>query len=309
MPDNQYTIFISPPRAGKSRYFSLHLGTFYSIVFFVLIFIIGDCIAILKYLENHRLIKENSKLKNENEKLEKIATIVEKIEKNEAFIEDFLGMGKAGSTAGMMGQGGGSSADFTDETLTYDNGTEKAMPALPQTAGIIQSPVERAINLNNNLEGIIDVLVDRKSQWDTKPSILPVEADRFFVTSAFGWRVSPFTGRRQFHRGMDISSRRGAPVIAPADGTVSEVGRDRFIGRFIRIAHNRTFSTLYGHLLEIKVTKGQKVKRGKLIGRIGNSGMSTGHHLHYEVYQDGKNVNPVYFILNSHAPQMAMAKQ
>jgi len=307
MSNNQYTVFISPPKAGKSRYFSLHIGTFYSIIFFVLIFIIGDCIAILKYLENHSLIKENSKLKNEKEELEKLAEVIKKIEKNETFIEEFLGMGKTGSPAGMMGQGGGSSSDFTDEPLT--DAHEPAMTAFPEPAAADQSPVERALQLNRNLEGIVDVLVDRKSQWDTKPAILPVETDRYFVTSAFGWRLSPFTGHRQFHRGMDISSRRGTPIIAPADGTVSEIGRDRFIGRYIKIVHNKTFSTLYGHLLEVKVAKGQKVKRGKVIGLMGNSGMSTGHHLHYEVYQNDKNVNPSYYILNTHAPQIAMTKQ
>jgi murein DD-endopeptidase MepM/ murein hydrolase activator NlpD len=304
---NQYTVFISPPKAGKSRHFSFHISMFYSVIFFVLIFIIGDCIAILKYLENHKLTKENSKLKNEKEELEKLVTIVKEVEKNEKFIKDFLGLGKAGSTTGMMGQGGGSSSDVIDEPLF--NGAEPALPALPEPAAAHQTLDERARLLNRNLEGIMDVLIDRKSQWDTKPSILPVETDRFFVSSGFGWRVSPFTGRRQFHRGMDISSRRGTPIIAPADGTVSEVGRDRYMGRFIKIAHNDTFSTLYGHLLEIKVVKGQKVKRGKLIGRMGNSGMSTGHHLHYEVYQDEKTVNPAYYILNTHPPQMAMAKK
>ncbi len=307
MSNNQYTVFISPPKAGKSRYFSLHIGTFYSILFFVLIFIVGDCIAILKYLENHRLIKENSKLKDEKDELEKLSDIVKKIEKNETFIEEFLGMGKTGAPAGMMGQGGGSSSDFADEPLA--DVPEPAMVAFPATAAEDQTPVERALELNRNLEGIVDVLIDRKSQWDTKPSILPVETDRYFVTSDFGWRMSPFTGRRQFHRGMDISSRRGTPIIAPADGAVSEIGRDRFIGRYIRITHNKTFSTLYGHLLEVKVAKGQKVKRGKVIGLMGNSGMSTGHHLHYEVYQNDKNVNPSYYILNTHAPQLAMTRQ
>lgn len=308
MPHNQYTVFISPPKAGKSRHFSFHIGMFYGIIFFVLIFIVGDCIAILKYLENHRLIKENSKLKNEKAELEKLAKLVEEIEKNETFIEDFLGLGRTGSNTGMMGQGGGSSSDVMDEP--FINGTETAvLAALPDAAAANQTPVDRALNLNGNLEGIVDVLIDRKSQWDTKPSILPVETDRFFVTSGFGWRLSPFTGRRQFHRGMDISSRRGTPIVAPADGTVSEVGRDRYMGRFIKIVHNKTFSTFYGHLLEIKVVKGQKLKRGKLIGLMGNSGMSTGHHLHYEVYQDEKTVNPSYYILNTRAPQMAMANK
>jgi murein DD-endopeptidase MepM/ murein hydrolase activator NlpD len=310
MPKNKYTVFISPPRAGKSRYFSLHIGTFYMVMFFILAFIIGDCIAIIKYLENNKLIQENSTLKNEKEELEKIAKIVEEIEKNEAFIEDFLGLGKAGSNTGTLGLGqgqGGETSDILNEPLI--SFIEPSSAAPPDQSDPTRTPVERALLLNRNLEGIIDVLLDRKSKWDTKPSILPVETDRFFITSGFGWRTSPFTGRRQFHRGMDISSRRGTPVIAPADGTISRVGRNPYIGRFIEIMHNETYTTLYGHLLETKVVKGQKVKRGKLIGLMGNTGMSTGHHLHYEVYENQKTVNPAHFILNTQIPQMMLAKK
>jgi murein DD-endopeptidase MepM/ murein hydrolase activator NlpD len=306
MLNNQYTVFISPPRSGKSRHFSLHLGTFYSVIFFILIFIIGDCIAILKYLENNKLRKENSKLKDERDELEKTAKVVEEIEKNESFIEDFLGLGKAGANVGRLGQGGGFS-DTPEGAPTIT--PEPTKPSLPDESAGNQTPLERALTLNRNLEGIVDVLVDRKSRWDTKPSILPVETDRFFVTSGFGWRISPFTGRRQFHKGMDISSRRGTSIIAPANGTVSRVGSDPYVGRFIEIVHNGTYTTLYGHLLEIKVVKGQKVKRGKLIGFMGNTGMSTGHHLHYEVYENQKTVNPVHYILNTHIPQTVLAKK
>ena len=284
----------------------MHIGTFYSVVFVVLIFIIGDCIAILKYLENNKLRKENSKLKDERDELEKTAKVVEEIEKNESFIEDFLGLGNAGANVGRLGQGGGFS-DTPDEAPTITPETTK--PYLPDESPGNQTPMERALTLNRNLEGIVDVLVDRKSRWDTKPSILPVETDRFFVTSSFGWRISPFTGRRQFHKGMDISSRRGTPIIAPANGTVSRVGSDPYVGRFVEIVHNGTYTTLYGHLLAIKVVKGQKVKRGKLIGLMGNSGMSTGHHLHYEVYENQKTVNPVHYILNTHIPQTVLAKK
>lgn len=172
-----------------------------------------------------------------------------------------------------------------------------------------QEPLERALDLNHNLEGIIDALIDRKSEWDTKPSILPVETDRLFISSRFGWRVSPFTGRREFHKGMDISSRRGTPIIAPADGTVTETGKDRYIGNFIKMKHNETFATLYGHLLECKVEPDQRVKRGEIIGLMGNTGLSTGHHLHYEVHQNEKPVNPNHYILNAHIPTTVLAKQ
>ena len=307
MRNNQYTIFISPPRAGKSSHFSLHIGTFYSLVFIILIFIIGDYIAILKYFESEKLAKENSTLKNEKEELEKTAKIVEEIEKNESFIKDFLGLEHNGSNMGGLGQGGERSDMMVDEP--FINAPDPQILTTPKGFNANQKPVERALDLNRNLEGIIDALLDRKSEWDTKPSILPVETDRIFVSSVFGWRLGPFTGRREFHRGIDISSRRGTPIIAPADGIVSETGKDRSIGNFIRIKHNETFATLYGHLLKYGVTPGQKVKRGELIGLMGNTGMSTGHHLHYEVHQNEKPVNPNHYILNAHIPAMVLAQQ
>jgi len=159
------------------------------------------------------------------------------------------------------------------------------------------------------MEGIVDELIDRKSEWDTKPTLLPVEADEYWISSGFGWRKSPFTGRREFHSGLDISSRRGTPIIAPADGTVISVGKDRYLGKFIKIAHSDTLVTLYGHLLEHKVKKGEAVKRGAVIGLMGNTGLSTGHHLHYGVQVDKKSVNPNHYILNTAASQTILAKR
>ena len=76
------------------------------------------------------------------------------------------------------------------------------------------------------MEGIVDELIDRKSEWDTKPTLLPVETDEYWISSGYGWRKSPFTGRREFHSGLDIASRRGTPVIAPADGKVISIGNE-----------------------------------------------------------------------------------
>ena len=87
-------------------------------------------------------------------------------------------------------------------------------------------------------------------------------------------------------------------IIAPADGTVITAGKDRYLGKFIKIKHDDKFTTLYGHLLQREVKKGQKVKRGDPIGLMGNTGLSTGYHLHYEVRKDKVHVNPRNYILN-----------
>lgn len=291
---NSYTIFISPPKAGKTRQLSIRKGTFYFLLCLLFVFIIGDGIAIIKYCESTNLKEENAYLKTEKEKLEKVAQIVDELKKAESFIRNFLGLEKSGSSMGGLG---GIDPNFVDASSTVPLHMDTLSP--DQDGEHEGSLAENALLLKRDLQEIIDELKDRKSEWDTRPTIMPVQSDEYWISSGFGWRKSPFTGLREFHRGLDISSRRGTPIIAPADGTVITAGKDLHLGRFIKIKHNDTFTTLYGHLLEHKVKKGQTVERGDLIGLMGNTGMSTGYHLHYEVRKDSVSVNPRNHILNS----------
>lgn len=306
MFSNRYTIFISPPKAGKSRQLFLHKSVLYGGLLLVLIFIVGNGVAVFKYYENVKLQKENSRLREENKKLEGLTQIVEEIEKEESFIRDFLGLENTGSSMGGLGQGG-LSKPFNSISFNYP--LEVSSTLIPQLSKNGQSPVENALVLKKNLEGIIDDLLDRKSEWDRKPTILPVDADEYWISSGYGWRKSPFTGRREFHSGLDISSRRATPIIAPADGTVLSVGKDRYLGKFLKIAHSDSLTTIYGHLMEHKVKKGQSVKRGDVIGLMGNTGLSTGHHLHYQIQKDNKSVNPKQYILNTRTSQTVLARR
>ena len=118
------------------------------------------------------------------------------------------------------------------------------------------------------------------------------------LTDGYGSRNDPITGRRAFHRGLDISARRGTPVYAPADGIVVFTGRNGGLGKTIRLSHGFGYTTVYGHLHQIQVEPGDDVRRGDQIGTIGNSGRSTASHLHYEVHEDGKSKDPLYYILD-----------
>ena len=298
MIKNKYTIFISPPNAGKTRHFTFRKRTLYIIIFLFLLFIIGDYIAILKCRESVTLKNENTKLKAEKEELGKVAQVVDEIEKNESFIRDFLGLEKSGSNMGGLGLGGVDpnfiDTSYTipldiDSTVSHKNSEHKG------------SLVEKALLLKKDLQELIDELIDRKSECDTRPTIMPVKTDEYWISSGFGWRKGPFTGLREFHRGLDISARRGTPIIAAADGIVISAGKRYHIGKFIEIKHNDKYTTLYGHLLQHKVKKGQKVKRNDIIGLMGSTGMSTGYHLHYEVRKDSVSINPCNYILNSSA--------
>lgn len=136
---------------------------------------------------------------------------------------------------------------------------------------------------------LIEFFKKQKSILSCTPSIWPV---RGWVSSEFGTRRSPFTGHREFHRGTDIAADPGREIVAPADGIVVFTGIDTNMGRFVQLNHSRGFSTFYGHLLKSVVRKGQVLRKGDIIGFIGNSGQSTGPHLHYTVLLNGVPVNP-----------------
>jgi murein DD-endopeptidase MepM/ murein hydrolase activator NlpD len=112
------------------------------------------------------------------------------------------------------------------------------------------------------------------------------------VTSEFGYRSSPFGGGREYHEGIDIATHQGTAVRSPADGVILEAGREGGLGLMVKIDHGRGLSTVYGHLSRIAVRQGAIVRRGEAIGHVGNTGRSTGSHLHYAVYFSGVAVNP-----------------
>jgi murein DD-endopeptidase MepM/ murein hydrolase activator NlpD len=111
-----------------------------------------------------------------------------------------------------------------------------------------------------------------------------------------GRRADPITGGADFHAGLDIAGERGQPVFATAAGTVTQVGYQGGYGNLIVLDHGFGLQTRYGHLLNYTVKPGAKVNRGDVIGHVGNTGRSTGYHLHYEVLANGKLLNPLQLL-------------
>jgi murein DD-endopeptidase MepM/ murein hydrolase activator NlpD len=128
------------------------------------------------------------------------------------------------------------------------------------------------------------------------PAIAPLKNIR--MTSKYGWRKDPFTHFLVPHRGIDFAESRGAKVFATADGVVTLAKTVPTFGRVIIIDHGYGYETVYGHLQSLYVYSGQQVKRGQIIGVVGNSGRSTAPHLHYEVRVDGNQVNPLDYVFD-----------
>lgn len=147
--------------------------------------------------------------------------------------------------------------------------------------------------LERRLETVEQAYGEQSERLSRIPSIIPV---RGLVGSGFGWRRDPFTGRRQYHRGLDVSAPEGTPIHAPADGIIVKTETNGGYGKVIYISHGDGLVTRYGHVSAYKARPGQRVRRGDVVALVGNTGRSTAPHLHYEVLLQGKPVNPMKFI-------------
>jgi murein DD-endopeptidase MepM/ murein hydrolase activator NlpD len=177
-------------------------------------------------------------------------------------------------------------------------------------SGLMLKTSQRSESLLKRLQIETKMLVDmeekareKADQLKTRPAIQPIEnKDLSHTAAGFGMRMHPFYRAKTFHEGMDFTAPIGTPVRATGDGEVSDIYKTGPQGLKIVIDHGYGYKTIYAHLEKFSVKKGQKITRGESIGTVGNSGMSTAPHLHYEVHKNGKPVNPINYYLNDLSP-------
>jgi murein DD-endopeptidase MepM/ murein hydrolase activator NlpD len=180
--------------------------------------------------------------------------------------------------------GGGTDAEAPVPHGTLDS-IDQTFGALREVLGAIES---RLTVVRTGVER-------RQALAAATPSIWPVAG---YLSSAYGPRRDPFTGGSDFHSGLDISAPRGQPIQATADGTVATASYQGNYGNLIEIDHGFGIATRYGHLSRFAVTRGQRVRRGDIIGYVGSTGRSTSPHLHYEVLVNGRLTNPLRLLTN-----------
>ncbi len=152
---------------------------------------------------------------------------------------------------------------------------------------------------SKSLDEIVKLAENKEDFLLHIPAIQPVANENLKrMASGYGYRWHPILKYRKFHTGMDFSAKVGTPIYATGDGVVKKVLTTGGYGKHIVIDHGFGYETLYGHMSGFTVKKGQKVKRGEVIGYVGNTGLSTGPHLHYEVHKNKKVVNPVNYYYN-----------
>ncbi len=154
--------------------------------------------------------------------------------------------------------------------------------------------LQRAQNVELDVQALTTALLDQRDYLSSMPTLKPTNG---WYTSGFGLRNSPFTGKPAMHEGLDLANHVGSPIVAPAAGIVTYAGGRPGYGNMVTIDHGYGIQTQFGHVSRLYVKVGEKVKRGQKIAAVGNTGRSTGPHVHYEVRVNGIPVDPYYYIL------------
>ncbi|MFH2063863.1 MAG: M23 family metallopeptidase [Pseudomonadota bacterium] len=201
---------------------------------------------------------------------------------------------KADDSESLFGIGGS-----MPEDLDVDASLEKKHDRLIREMHEQIDSLEYASKIQSEgLESVLHKLEEKRNLLASTPSILPTFG---IISSGFGYRASPFTGKREMHKGIDIATSKGSPIVATADGIIAFAGSKGLLGNTILIDHGHGISTRYAHCYKLLKNRGDIVKRGDIIARVGNTGRSTGPHLHYEVRVNNIQVNPERYILDLYA--------
>ena len=254
------------------------------------------------YRDTLRLKEENGYLLQKQKDLDELGLVIKRVEKDEEIIRSVLALEKSQVLAGDLGQGGTPTTKLS--TLFAEDELSSASISLPAKAESL-SILAEAKSLQRSLQQLVETMRERRQLLNHTPSIVPLQARDYWFSSGFGWRMSPFTGMKEFHDGVDISAPKDTPIVAPGDGRVINKGHHKYRGKYLQIDHGWGCITTYAHLSRFSgVSTGQKVKRGEVIGIMGNTGRSTGTHLHYEIEINGRVINPIHYILNAKANRL-----
>ncbi|MBW2654596.1 MAG: peptidoglycan DD-metalloendopeptidase family protein [Deltaproteobacteria bacterium] len=247
---------------------------------------------------NQTLIKQNDEIKNQRSQIQSFAgeleilkNQVDTLSKFEDKVRLIADIKQTSDSSGLIGIGGIPSEEL-DPDIPLEQKHNNLIREMHQQVSQTNLAAQKQ---TLDFEHLIKLLEEKRNFLASTPSIKPIDG---WISSRFGYRKSPFTGKKEFHSGLDISNKSGTKIVATANGRVSYAARKMYIGNMVMIDHGHGRVTKYGHMKKLLVKPGQKVKRGDVIGLVGNTGKSTGPHVHYEVRINGTPVNPLKYILN-----------
>ncbi|OXS61615.1 hypothetical protein B1A99_03085 [Cohnella sp. CIP 111063] len=225
-----------------------------------------------------------------NEHTEQLQTRMNELAVLESKLRQFIGQYGDGQTIPQ----GGPASEVAVSSYAVAASDKVSAAAVELTIDDIAELSQMLGELADSMEANLRKAERRQAELDALPSAWPTVSRR--LTSGFGYRSDPFTRKSAFHAGVDITGDVGDPIFAAGDGTVSEAGFNRTRGNYIIIAHRTGLESHYLHLSKIGVKIGQRVERGDRIGEMGNSGRSTGPHLHFQIVASEKPVNPLPYL-------------
>ena len=314
---NAYTILLMSSNQDSVRQFSINrwialsLGLLFFLVFSLTInFAVSGIKHGIRYraeLQGEVASREEleSAVKDYKEEHQAIQEEIQDVRRMNKTIRKYLGID---SDTGVLGRGGGGSSTYevNDDELTDPFLAPQPTPTPSHTEFAKGALVDQIVRVKRELLPIYDRVTENADQHYETPWILPIlvsaegDSPGYWFSSDFGRRPHPLTGKLQFHNGLDIAAPWGTPVIATANGVIEQIVQDPFFGNMVQIGHPASqMKTLYGHLKNHAdgLQVGQQIKRYDIIGYVGNTGRSTGTHLHYGVYANGKWQNPEYHII------------
>ncbi|MCK4304457.1 MAG: M23 family metallopeptidase [Candidatus Eisenbacteria sp.] len=298
-------LMLIPDGRGQTRQYRVRLWPIHSLIItgvLIFAFFVGAGTA---YVQLHQSQKTTSTLQVENETLRgELVLLGGRIQKLGGVVRDHVqlanesrllaGLAPNGYDVALMGVGGITFEDLPGPQLGLS-------PALERTVEVYRDQLRQlSRQLAFQEASFVEVkqLIEvNRERLDHIPTVNPVYGTHY-ISSGFGKRRDPFTGRPAHHNGIDFCAQRGTPIQSTADGVVTYVGRDGGYGKTIKIDHGNEFVTVYAHCNRILVGKGQHVHRGDEIGEVGNTGRSTGDHLHYEIRLKGRPLNPRKYMLD-----------
>jgi murein DD-endopeptidase MepM/ murein hydrolase activator NlpD len=289
LTSRKFTILIIPEGSHRVRRFGIRPAVLRAVLGGSLILLLVVSLILVDYFRTHLDRSELHRLKaqnrNQQKELRRLTASLEDLRRemvviaqNDAKVRAMAQLSKPRNDM-PVGVGGPPEADDAS------NGFLTLQRQIDQ----VREAIDLRRESQEELQGFLN---DQRSLLAARPKGMPV---RGWITSGFGMRNSPFTGNRAMHEGVDIAARTGTPVFAAADGIVSQAETAEGYGKLVVIDHGYGYKTYYGHNSKILVKVGQRVRRGERIAAVGNTGSSTGSHLHYEVRLNGAPVNPRKF--------------